>query len=229
MHRSSRRSWLACAGACTAWVMGSRMALAAAETLRPIRRAEGNSVISPIDPAVKITVPDGARYAGAERFVLFGVADCEVHVFFEADASKLIQRVYWIQFEGFLTSKPNLRYERKSQREESLGDLSFATRPRFGPTADATEKGSDAERVFTMLQRQGYRLPAQMMNVTFIHYLDETMRKELMIIVTEDMAPMGKTSDDLIDGDKPKAEWGQIAESLIARAKRKLRVERLAG
>jgi hypothetical protein len=58
-----------------------------------------------------------------------------------------------------------------------------------------------------------------MMNARFIHYLDQTMRKELMIIVTEDLAPTGYTSQQLIGGNAPIAEWTPIAEALIQRAK----------
>ena len=84
--------------------------------LKPIRTVESQTVTSTRDPAVKITVPKEARYAGADRWILFGVADCEIHVYFEADANKQIKRVYWIQFEGYLPSKPNLRYKPKSGR-----------------------------------------------------------------------------------------------------------------
>jgi hypothetical protein len=77
------------------------------------------------------------------------------------------------------------------------------------------------------LQAHGYRLPEHMMNVTFIHYLDASMRKELMVIVTEDMAPTGKTSFDLMDGNQPRPEWQTIAEGLITQAKRNITVMRL--
>lgn len=201
-------------------------ALHASETLKPIRTVEGNVVTSTIDPAVTITVPKTARYAGADRWILFGVADCEIHVFFEADAQKKIKRIYWVQFEGYIPSKPNLRYQPKSSREETLGELPFFARPRFGSMAEAPRPDSDAARVFGMLQSLGYQLPAHMMNATFIHYFGD-MRKELMIIVMEDMASIGRTSEQLLDGDKARPEWGEIGEAIIRDAKRSVSVMRV--
>ena len=37
-------------------------------------------------PRLRIQLPKPARYVGGERWLLFGIADCEIHVFVQADA-----------------------------------------------------------------------------------------------------------------------------------------------
>ena len=39
------------------------------------------------------------QYVGADRWVLYGIADCELHAFVEADQRKNVQSLYWVQFE----------------------------------------------------------------------------------------------------------------------------------
>jgi hypothetical protein len=56
-----------------------------AHAAAPERRVTGNRLISNSDPAITIEVPASARYLGAERWDLYGVADCELHLFVEAD------------------------------------------------------------------------------------------------------------------------------------------------
>jgi hypothetical protein len=62
---------------------------ATAQTLIPQRTVSGNVVSSSKDPIGKIEVIPSASYVGAVRFVLFGAADCEIHLFVDADASKV--------------------------------------------------------------------------------------------------------------------------------------------
>jgi hypothetical protein len=45
-------------------------------------RVEANRVTHPDEPDVR--VPAGAAYVGGERFPLYGVADCEIHLFASA-------------------------------------------------------------------------------------------------------------------------------------------------
>lgn len=188
------------------------------ETLKPLRTVNATTVTSTQDPAVRVTLPKEARYVGADRWILYDVADCEIHLFVEADADKNVKRWYWIQFEGYIPSKPDLKYRPKDTRIETIGGLDFQVRARFGPSTDTPQPNSDSERVMQLLRGNGYKLPPHMMNVRFIHFFDQ-MRKELMIIVTEDLAPTGYTSEQLIGKDAPVAEWTPIGEALIQRGK----------
>jgi hypothetical protein len=185
----------------------------------PERIVQNNVVISKRDPALKISVPKNATYIGAARWNLFDVADCELHVFVEADSERRVKKYYWIHFEGYLPSQPNFVYEHKGGAQQMVYGLDMNVRARFGPTAEPQKAGSDSERVMKMITGAGYTLPAHIINVRFIHLLDASKRRELMVIYTEDMAPTGFTSNDLIKDNKIDAEkWAVIEAPLIQRA-----------
>src|SRR6476619_3833741 len=77
----------------------------------PERKVAGNVLISDREPKVRIQLPNDVQYVGAERWELLGIADCELHAFVEADPQKSIRTLYWIQFEGYLPSKPDLKHQ----------------------------------------------------------------------------------------------------------------------
>jgi len=77
------------------------------------RKVEGNAIISESDPKVRIELPKSVQYVGADRWVLYGIADYELHAFVEADERKNVQRLYWVQFEGYIPTKPKLKRTEK--------------------------------------------------------------------------------------------------------------------
>jgi hypothetical protein len=198
-----------------------------AEPLQPMRTVKANVITSLREPAVTVEVPKQAKYVGADRFTLYGVADCEFYLYVDADDQKLVKRIYWVQFEGYLPTKPNLKYSPATKETVEIGGLAFYTRARFGPTGDTPRAGSESERVMKLLHGAGYRLPRDMMHARYIHYLDQDMRKELMLIVSEDLAQTGFTSNQLIDGNEPKPEWAKIGEGFLARAKESFTIKQL--
>jgi hypothetical protein len=186
-----------------------------AQTPKPSRTVHANTVSSVSDPQIQITLPKEAQYVGADRWVLYGVADCEVHVFVEADEQKKLRRLYWIQFEGFVPSKPELKYDYSSNPVQDIGGLKFHVRPRFGATDDPVKPGSDSERVRQLIKARGYIMPAGMMNVRLVHLPDEQRRKELMIIYAEDTASAGVEWKDLLPGGKAADRWEALQRTLI--------------
>jgi hypothetical protein len=183
---------------------------------------------------VRVHVPGGATYAGAERFNLYGVADAEIHVFVEADAAKKMQRLYWVQFESYLPSSMNhgYNYAEGNTRFDLWG---AATWLRWGPqrTDGPMRAGSDRESVMRILTRGGYSVPAEVMNVRMVQILDDpegTGRgtRELMIIYSEDLAPTGKNIADLVtDGKIVEPAWKPLEKPLVDRATAAVRIERL--
>jgi hypothetical protein len=124
-------------------------------TLSPIRTVNATTVTSTQDPVVRVTLPKEARYVGADRWILYDIADCEIHLFVEADADKNVKRWYWIQFEGYIPSRPELKYKPKDdKRIETIGGLDFQVRARFGPSTDTPQPNSDSERVMKLLREK---------------------------------------------------------------------------
>jgi hypothetical protein len=190
-----------------------------AETLTPVREVKDNVLVSTRDPSVQIELPQTVRHVGADRWLLNDIADCELHVFVEADAQKQVKRFYWIQFEAYLPSKPEAHYNYPAAQQSEWDGWEFFVRPRFGPTNEPPKKGSDYEHVKALLRAGGYTEPAEMMNVRLVHLLDEQKRSELMIIYAEDLAPVGVSWTDLLPEGKAHAQWAGIAADLTARAK----------
>src|SRR5947209_8382716 len=94
-----------------------------AEAETPERTVHDNVIKSAHDPKVHVRLPKSARYVGADRWVLFGIADCELHAFVEPDDRHRVQRLYWVQFEEYLPTKPRLHHRYNSPRHATIGDM----------------------------------------------------------------------------------------------------------
>ncbi len=193
----------------------------------PERRVEGNVITSAREPKVRIELPKTAQYVGANRFVLYEMADCELHVFVEADVEKNVRRLYWVQFEGYLPSKPDLAHTYDSPRHAQIGGLDFFVDTSISTRDAKVREGSDTEHVRALLRAQGYLRPETMASVRLVHLLDATKRQELMIIYAEDLGPTGLRAADLKEGGKAHEQWSKIEEGVIERAKSALKLEQL--
>ena len=183
----------------------------------PEREVKGNRLISKSNPAITIEVPRSAVYLGAERWDLYDVADCELHLFVEASPDKVVKAMYWIQFEAYL---PTNEHTYDYGKDEPVI---------FGATNNTPRAGGDGERTRQMLARAGYKLPAERMSVRLVHLLDESRRKELMIIYAEDLAPSGYTAAQLLDGTEPRPEWKAVEKGLVERAMKRIKLSPKSG
>ena len=89
-------------------VTGCCMFFATTQQEAPERLGEGNTIISEHDPKMRIRLPVSVHYVGADRWVLYGIADCELHAFVKPDEQKNVQELYWAQFEGYIPTRPDL-------------------------------------------------------------------------------------------------------------------------
>lgn len=194
---------------------------AQAQAPRPERVVDGTTVISSRNPRIHIEMPATAQYLGAERWNLYDVADCEIHVFVDAGKDRVVKRLYWIQFEGHLY--PQNHYDYSKDEPRVIQGMDFRVRARFGPTSEAPKPGSDLEHVLKMIANAGYELPADMMNVRLVHLPDEAHQRELMVIYSEDLAPTGLTAAELRHGNEPAPAWRPIEAALIERAAKRVR------
>lgn len=186
----------------------------------PDRKVSGSAVSSTHDPNLQIHLPESAKYVGADRWILYGIADCELHAFVEADADKNVQRLYWIQFEGYVPSTPDLAHTYDSPRHATIGGLDFFVDTWPRAAVEKSQRGSDREHIEALLRSKGYKMPAGMMYVRLVHLLDAKKRKELMMIYGEDLAPTGFTAVDLQEGGKSRGHWPELENGLISRAQK---------
>ncbi len=197
----------------------------AAQATRPERKVEGNIITSERDPKVLIHLPNWAQYVGADRWVLYDMADCELHVFVDADRQKNVQRLYWVQFEAYLPTRPELKHTYDSPRHTNLGGMDFYV-DTWVRTKDAeTRPGSDVEHILALIRSRGYHMPEGMMYVRLVHLLDAEKRKELMIIYGENVSPSGFTATELQPGGKGYGQWPSIETGLLERAEKSVTIE----
>lgn len=196
----------------------------AAQVTRPERRVERNVIVSERDPKAQIRLPQAAHYAGADGWVLYGVANCELHAFVETDRQNNVQRLYWVQFEGYIPEKPSLKYDYDSPRHTTIGGLDFFVDTWTRANDAQTRAGSDREHIETMIRAKGYKMPGGMMYVRLVHLVDEQKRKELMIIYGEDLAATGFSAAELQKGGKAYEQWPGIEKGLVERAENKITI-----
>jgi hypothetical protein len=199
----------------------------AVEAASPERKVEVNVVTSKRDPKVRIELPRSVQYVGADRWALYGIADCELHAFVEADSERKVERLYWVQFEGYPPTKPGLHYRYDSPRHITIGGLDFCVDTWVAAKNEKTTPGSDLEHIQSLIRSQGYTFSAGMMVVRLVHLLDEQKRKELMIIYAEDLVPSGLTAAELKKDGKTCEQWPKVENGAVDRATSTIKIEQL--
>ena len=116
------------------------------------------------------------------------------------------------------------RAHRPGTLDDSIGGLDFFVDTWTRNVDEKSKPGSDGEHVRELIRKAGYQLPKETMSARLVHLLDEEKRKELMIIYSEDLQPMGHTAADLKKGGKAYDDWAGIEEGLIQRAKSAIRI-----
>ena len=191
----------------------------------PERKVENNVIISERDPKVRIELPKSVQYVGADRWILYGIADCELHAFVDADRQRNVQRLYWVQFEGYLPTKPELKHKYDSPQHAKISGIDFYVDTWVRANEAEIQAGSDREHIEALIRVKGYKMPAGMMYVRLVHLLDEQKRKELMIIYGEDVASTGVVAAELREGGKAYDQWPIIDKELVERAEKKIVLE----
>jgi hypothetical protein len=136
-------------------VLAMNCVVGVTQDLRPERVVKGSTITSHRDPAMRIELPHQAQYLGGDRWVLYAVADCEIHVFVEADAKKQVRRMYWIQFEQFIPSRPQLQHNYKPEELTKFAGMEMYVRARFGKSDEVVKQGSDLEHVQALVRAKG--------------------------------------------------------------------------
>jgi hypothetical protein len=192
------------AAAAASFLIGS----AVAADKSPERTVQGSTITSKTDPALEITLPASAKYVGADRWDLYNVADAEIHVFVEA----------------YLPDNTH-SYDYPFKEKLTHAGLDFDVRANFGPTSGPSRPGSDREHVMALIEKAGYTIGAESMNLRLVHLMDEAKRKELMFIYAEDLAASGFTAEQL-KTPEGEAKWLELKKGLIERALERIKLER---
>jgi hypothetical protein len=207
-------------------ILAAFMGCLTAVAQTPERKVVNNNIImSDHDPKIRIELPNSVWYVGVDRFVLQDIAQCELYAFVEIDDRKNVQRLYWIQFEDYLPSKPDLHHQYDSPRHMTIGGFRFYVDTWVKRTNENITAGSDEDHVTALILSRGYQMPDGMISVRLVHLLDEQKRKELMIIYSESLKPTGFTAADLKKGGKAESLWLTLEDDLLLRATQAIKIE----
>lgn len=159
-----------------------------ADAVEPRLEKEGRHVRSFEPPAI-VSVPEDARYLGNRRWVLYGYADCDLHLFADTDG-EVVTRLYWVQSEGYIASRPELTHagDYDESRKLDAGGLRFHLDTWTRNRATAAPADSDLEQVESLVAENGLVLPEHIAFVRLVHLPDAAQRKELMLIYAERVA-----------------------------------------
>ena len=196
-----------------------------AQTDQALRKVKGRVLQSDSLPAVDLEFGKGFKYVGGHKFVLYDVANAEQHFFVDADKDGRIKRMYWVQFEGYLPTNNNT-YKYKGTKQVNIDGMDFI--------ADAYARNiklnpgrpdGDGARARAFLEMKGYRLGSdETLSQRLLHFIEPQKRDELMIIYLEDLSALGITAADVDKGGKAEGRWGEIADALLARAQKDLKI-----
>ena len=200
-----------------------------AQTNPPVTRTVSGQVLTSKDmPAVRLEFDKAFKYVGAQSFVLYNVANAEQHFFVDADKDGGIKRLYWVQFEGYLPTNTN-SYNYKSPKIVKHGGFDFfADSYARSLKGDLGRPDSDGNRARAFLSAKGLRMAGtEYMSQRLVHLVDEAKRNELMVIYIEDLSGTGLTAADLAEGGSARARWNEMAEGLLDRALKNMKIIKL--
>lgn len=190
----------------------------------PVRRIDGQTLSSSAVPKVTLRFDKEFKYAGTQSFVLYDVANAEQHFFVEADNNGRVKRLYWIQFEGYLSNNTHT-YDYQANKVVKIGHLDFiADAYARNTAANPSRAGSDGSRAREFLKGKGFSIGDEVIMQRLVHLTDESKRNELMIIYLEDLSPMRVTAAELAPGGGKASSWQEISNALLERAIKSMKV-----
>ena len=164
-------------------------------------------------PRANLVVADGLFYAGSQTIRLQEVARAEQHFFASLGSLGVVDRLLWVQYEGFLDGVEGT-YDYSRYPTTAAGDLVVHHDAAFYPTSDLdTPSDSDGARAKGFLQTVGYRLGDEVLRWRFV-WVADSGRYELLIIYMEDLATLGLSVDELQDEQR----WEEVSRAALDRA-----------
>lgn len=178
-----------------------------------VRDVQGNVLSSTAMPRAALVVDESFNYAGSQTITLYDVARAEQHFFAELGGMGTVERLLWVQYEGYLDGVTET-YDYTRYPTVAAGDLVVHHDPAFYPTSDLDEpRDSDGARAKRFLETVGYRLGEDVLRWRFV-WVSGPARNEMMIIYLEDLAAQGLTLEELQDEQR----WAEVQEESLARA-----------
>jgi len=190
------------------------------------RTVSGNDLFSDRDPAVILRFGPAFRHIGGQKFILYGVADTEQHFFVETTPDDKLKSVYWVQYEAYLPDNDYTYNYDDSPLRVTLDDYEFYTNTNaveFDPDKKRA-RGTDGAMARQFLASKGYVFPNDFASARLVYLIDESRRKELMIIFIDDLESLGIGAAELQEGGADAARWPEVERAHLDRIENTLTV-----
>jgi hypothetical protein len=186
---------------------------------------DGNSIYFEGFIKGKISVDPFFGYVGGVSFILYEVANCEIHLFADVDEWGRVLRLFRFQFEGYLSDN-DYRYNYSGDPFRTvIDDVEFFGRGSIFKEASVLANlsdRSDGMRVRRVLKQKDQLLEGDYMSVRYV-CLDKERRQELMFFYVENLSQHGLSILDF-EGSKGEYVWQNVLTGLRARSLRYLKI-----
>jgi len=148
---------------------------------------KGQVLTSTSLPSIRLKFDKHFKYAGTQKFVLYGRSQAEQFFFVDADKNGQIRRMYMVQFEGYLPNI-NATYDYAVTETVTLHGQTYIANSDSVPNVSdllKQEPESDAARAVAFLTNQGFHLPESLQYRRFVRLVDAAKRNELILIYIE--------------------------------------------
>ena len=168
----------------------------------------GTTIVSPVRPAITITVDRRLAYVGSLRFPLGDNAEVERFVFADGDTSGHVRALFVAQFEALLPAASR-GYSFATTTPTRLGAHDYQTDTGIFDFAEmaAAKPNFEADRTRAFLKRHGLDVgDDDFLTARYARIVDEEKRHELILFVWENLAGSGFAREDFAPGAARSAE-----------------------
>ena len=186
----------------------------------PLRRIDGDTLVSTATPAMRMQVDAAMPFLGSTEIVIKGIADAERHYFVEARDGR-VSRMLVAQFEGFLSDNAETYVyplpDPVDMGGETWGSWVFC----YGLGDDPSPETADTLRLF---ERHGLELDVELIMARYARILAPEARHEVLVFYTEPLRRLGYTLASVCVDDELRLEHHNLGVELRARARRSFHV-----
>jgi hypothetical protein len=192
-------------------------------TAQPERNVESNILTSTAQPVIKLRIADDLRFLGRVKFLLYGVADVDLFVFVSAPTGKQVDRIFLVQFEGYLDTNTHT-YTYSAAHTVALNGHEYIHDTFAYPSAAMFRNPeSDSAQTMNFILEHGYTLPTDFISARFVRLLDND-RKEILFSFVEDLSNFGHTSAEIAHDSRLLPAFSTVENQVLEHALRAFEV-----
>ena len=203
------------------WVcfqLSSGAILLAADTDNAHQFFQDGVLISLQQPTLAIDVDDSFTFVGRHPFTIRDVAAGERFVYVDSEGD-LIQRLFIVQFEGFLPGVDNF-YRYDLTESPVVANYPFRSNGYAFDIVEAIAANprSESAATYPYLESKGYSVPAHWMMWRSLTIADQARNKKMILFYVENVDSSGLSLTDFYEEDEATVEWINIQKEMEIRA-----------